>query len=379
MLSRRHTTHEVVSLISDDDDAPVATFSAPACAAPPSARAKAPSNKRKRTKGAGWRRRAGDAGTAAEAPSELSASAAALAKSSTASALRQQLLAFGLRPGARSKEGLSLRLIRAQHAAAASEKAYAAARGASAKLPRFDYARAGHVRGSLEACRLCDAAIPPPRRTFCSDECVHFHLLRTSGSHVRKALAIRDGRICALCGVDAGAAYAISRRVLREALAAGSHSLQSALEASVAGGPFRGYACLSVNRRGRSKVREGSFWQADHVHPVADGGGCCGLLNLRTLCTPCHSGVTALAAGRRAVHRRALGADARPADGASADGALAAAVEEEEEEEEEEEGEEEREDDEVLYCEDGEERRGRRGRRAWEDLDQGTVRSGRSA
>ena len=353
--------HEVVSLLSDDDDdAPVATFSVPAYAAPPSARAKAPSNKRKRTKGAGWRRRAGDAGTAVETPasSELSASAAALAKSSTASALRQQLLAFGLRPGARSKEGLSLRLIRAQHSAAASEKAYSAARGGSAKLPRFDYARAGRVRGSLEACRLCDAAIPPPRRTFCSDECVHFHLLRTSGSHVRKALAIRDGRICALCGVDAGAAYAIARRALREALAAGSHSLQSALEASVAGGPFRRFASLSVNRRGRSKVKEGSFWQADHVHPVADGGGCCGLANLRTLCTPCHAGVTALAAGSRAVHRRALpvGAGARPADDASADGdgALAVVAEEEEEEEEEEEGEEESEDDEVLYCEESE-------------------------
>ena len=34
--------------------------------------------------------------------------------------------------------------------------------------------------------------------------------------------------------------------------------------------------------------KEGDFWQADHIVPVAEGGGDCGLKNLRTLCTPCH-------------------------------------------------------------------------------------------
>ena len=101
-------------------------------------------------------------------------------------------------------------------------------------------------------CRLCGGAIRPPKKTFCCDErvftpalplfseeapftalaagrrvrfscrreseemsqswaesrCVHFHLLRTSGPHVRKALALRDGRRCALCGVDCGARLA---------------------------------------------------------------------------------------------------------------------------------------------------------------------------
>ena len=47
---------------------------------------------------------------------------------------------------------------------------------------------AGHVQGgALEGCRLCGGPIPPPRRTFCADECVHFHLLRTSGAHIRRA------------------------------------------------------------------------------------------------------------------------------------------------------------------------------------------------
>ena len=34
--------------------------------------------------------------------------------------------------------------------------------------------------------------------------------------------------------------------------------------------------------------KEGDFWQADHIVAVAEGGGGCGLENLRTLCTPCH-------------------------------------------------------------------------------------------
>jgi 5-methylcytosine-specific restriction endonuclease McrA len=29
-------------------------------------------------------------------------------------------------------------------------------------------------------------------------------------------------------------------------------------------------------------------WQADHVVPVAEGGGLCGLDGYRTLCLPCH-------------------------------------------------------------------------------------------
>ena len=33
---------------------------------------------------------------------------------------------------------------------------------------------------------------------------------------------------------------------------------------------------------------QSDFWQVDHITPVAEGGGSCGLDNLRTLCTPCH-------------------------------------------------------------------------------------------
>lgn len=45
-------------------------------------------------------------------------------------------------------------------------------------------------------------------------------------------------------------------------------------------------------------------WEMDHVVPVVEGGGECGLDNLRTLCIPCHRRNTAELARRRAETRR---------------------------------------------------------------------------
>ena len=38
--------------------------------------------------------------------------------------------------------------------------------------------------------------------------------------------------------------------------------------------------------------KEGDFWQVDHIEAVAEGGGGCGIGNLRTLCVPCHQSET---------------------------------------------------------------------------------------
>lgn len=35
-----------------------------------------------------------------------------------------------------------------------------------------------------------------------------------------------------------------------------------------------------------------SWWQADHIVPVVEGGGQCGISNLRTLCERCHRRAT---------------------------------------------------------------------------------------
>lgn len=44
----------------------------------------------------------------------------------------------------------------------------------------------------------------------------------------------------------------------------------------------------SINTRARK-----SLWDADHIVPVAEGGGECDLDNIRTLCLRCHRVVTA--------------------------------------------------------------------------------------
>jgi 5-methylcytosine-specific restriction endonuclease McrA len=47
-----------------------------------------------------------------------------------------------------------------------------------------------------------------------------------------------------------------------------------------------------------------SRFDMDHVVPVVEGGGVCGLENLRTLCRPCHRLETAALAKRRAEARK---------------------------------------------------------------------------
>jgi 5-methylcytosine-specific restriction endonuclease McrA len=43
----------------------------------------------------------------------------------------------------------------------------------------------------------------------------------------------------------------------------------------------------------KSVMARRTLWDADHILPVAEGGGECDLENLRTLCLPCHREVTA--------------------------------------------------------------------------------------
>ena len=60
-----------------------------------------------------------------------------------------------------------------------------------------------------------------------------------------------------------------------------------------------------VRRRVVRRARgSGHLWQADHITPVIEGGGECGIENYRTLCTPCHKKETAELARRQAEKRK---------------------------------------------------------------------------
>ena len=116
-------------------------------------------------------------------------------------------------------------------------------------------------------CRRCSVVVPDGKRTFCSRACVHVWKLRTQPQYLRQQVFNRDHGICAQCGRD-------------------THE--------------------GARRRARGS---GHRWQADHIVPVVEGGGECGLENIRTLCTACHRVETAALARRRAKNRPA--ADAR--------------------------------------------------------------------
>jgi 5-methylcytosine-specific restriction protein A len=123
----------------------------------------------------------------------------------------------------------------------------------------------------LPLCRWCELEIlTKRRRTFCSDYCVHQWRLRTDPGYLRDRVFARDRGLCALCRADTLAIYAALKRARGAARAAGL-SL---------------YGLKSIHARR-------SLWDADHIVPVAEGGGQCDLDNLRTLCLPCHREETA--------------------------------------------------------------------------------------
>jgi 5-methylcytosine-specific restriction endonuclease McrA len=118
-------------------------------------------------------------------------------------------------------------------------------------------------------CRWCSLEVPRGRYTFCSAYCVHEWKLRSQPAYLREHVLLRDHGICAGCGVDTIAAA----RKLRYARGAKREML--------------------LQHWGlRTRVRR-SLWDADHVVPVAEGGGECDLDNLRTLCLRCHRMATA--------------------------------------------------------------------------------------
>lgn len=114
-------------------------------------------------------------------------------------------------------------------------------------------------------CRWCRGPVQRPRRTFCSDGCVHEWKIRSSPWYVRREVKKRDKGTCRLCGFNVVKAHR---------------------EWTRSKPPVSDRAARKAWRRTRPR------WEADHIVPVADGGGECGLENYRLLCRPCHVRIT---------------------------------------------------------------------------------------
>lgn len=138
-------------------------------------------------------------------------------------------------------------------------------------------------------CKWCGTETKPPRRVWCSDACTQEFLVRTDQSYARHAVWRRDKGRCALCQFDC-TALKRQLRALRK-----RHG-------------FERFAKV-VRVLGIAHYRSGTLWHADHVKPVVEGGGMCGLENLRTLCRWCHAGETRKLMRRLRDARRLAAAD----------------------------------------------------------------------
>lgn len=89
-----------------------------------------------------------------------------------------------------------------------------------------------------KACLLCGGDITAKNRsTFCSKDCANEFRIKTDASYVRFRVFERDKGVCAGCAVD-----------------------------------------VFQNTRRTPRARgTGDLWQADHIVPVIEGGGECGL------------------------------------------------------------------------------------------------------
>lgn len=134
-------------------------------------------------------------------------------------------------------------------------------------------------------CRRCSGEIRrgSGRRTFCSDDCVVQWKIRTQPDFAAEQVHARDKGVCLTCRRDCDALFRkvrVTKRALRP------RRMQEL-----------GLPAYLLRRR--------RYWEVDHIQPVVEGGGSCGLDNLRTLCWECHRQATRELAVRRGKIRAA--------------------------------------------------------------------------
>lgn len=168
-----------------------------------------------------------------------------------------------------------------------------------------------------------------PRRNWFSQACVDHWRERNDPAFIRQRVLKRDSGICAICGCDAieefkriKEQFSEGHRRLRwfehranedlrkqsgwrlsyhqvtpqlwpEAVKANGYLNHDKLE------KLRNQEAARWCDLGKWTLSRHEGWDIDHIVPVVEGGGQCGLENLRTLCHPCHKQVTRELAARR--------------------------------------------------------------------------------
>lgn len=102
----------------------------------------------------------------------------------------------------------------------------------------------GSVRiDGVKVCKVCHVSLPARRREYCSEECAD----RNDPGMMRRKVFRRDQGVCSMCGLDTCA---------------------------IIDPPSKHVWVYAANHK----------WEADHIVPVSEGGGLCGIDGYRTLC-----------------------------------------------------------------------------------------------
>ncbi len=155
-------------------------------------------------------------------------------------------------------------------------------RASEVEHPAYDPSAVGPQGRAF--CRWCLAELPARRAMFCRPACQHEFSLRRSPSYLRRHVFARDAGVCCRCRLDGGALDRIIACMRsRDDLGQRDDGL-----------PLWVLERLGFGRRRRVT----SVWNMDHRIAVTEGGGSCGMGNVRTLCLSCHRLET------RALHGR---------------------------------------------------------------------------
>ena len=147
-------------------------------------------------------------------------------------------------------------------------------------------------------CYNCLAVhLPAPDSPFCGDKCAAAYFAASSQSSARHQLFDREMGVCQQCGFNG---HSFFKRL--QALPTEQARMQALMSSP--------YSLDSGRlRRMLTNPKEGDFWEADHIVPVAEGGGESDLSNFQTLCTPCHAKKTREQERRAKEERRAAFAE----------------------------------------------------------------------
>lgn len=122
-------------------------------------------------------------------------------------------------------------------------------------------------------CRYCECPIPYYRKTFCSDECIHYFRLESDSNYLRAAIFKRDKGICQFCGEDCE--------------------------------KLRAEKIKNITKPKDYFRAKKSMWAVHHIKAVHLGGGVGkhtaygDLSNYSTICESCHTVITKLQGEQR--------------------------------------------------------------------------------